>query len=238
MKPKIYELLEKYYSNYVGGTTLFRHLVYSHLTKDSIILDVGAGDGTGFQHDFRGRVKKIVGLDVIDEVAENPFLDEWVKSDICDTPFDDCCFDVIYSTYVFEHIQNSQAMVKEIHRILKPGGVVIVRTPNLWHYTVMLSRFTPYWIHTLLRTRVQNSRAEDVFPTVYRINTKSKIAKVFKTCGFEIDTIQMIEREPSYLTWSALAFLFGVAYERMVNRFDFLSCFRANIFAVFRKPAT
>ena len=238
MKPRICKFLQRYYSDYVDGTTLFRNMVSSYLTEDSIVLDAGAGNGTGFQHDFCGRVRKVVGLDIVDEVADNPFLDEWVKADICDMPFDDCQFDVIYSTYVFEHIQKPSAMVKEFHRVLKPGGVVVFRTPNLWNYTTIFSRYTPYCIHKLFRTHLSDVHAEDVFPTVYRINTKRKVIKLFNECGFEVDIIQMIEREPSYLMWSAIAFLLGVLYERVLNRFDSLSCFRANIFAVFRRPAT
>lgn len=237
MKPRIHKLSQKYYGDHVGGTTLFRNMVRSYLTRDSIVLDAGAGSGIGFQHDFRGKVRKVVGLDVVDEVADNPFLDEWVKADICITPFDDCYFDVIFSTYVFEHIQNTAAMVKEIYRILKPGGVLVVRTPNLWHYTTTFSRYTPYWIHKLFRVHLEDAATEDVFPTVYRINTKRKMTKLFKACNFEIDTIQMVERVPSYLMWSVPAFLLGVLYERVVNRFNFLSFFRANIFAVLRKPS-
>ena len=202
VKTTIQGLLRKYYGGYVGGTALFRSVVCSHLTKDSIVLDVGAGNGTGFQFDLRDEAKKIVGLDVSDEVALNPFLDEWVKADICDTPFDDCHFDVIYSNYVFEHIERPSAMVEELFRISKPGGVVVVRTPNLWHYTATVSRCTPHWFHTLFRTRLKNARAEDVFPTVYRINTRGRIAEIFKASNFEIDTILMVEREPSYLMWS------------------------------------
>jgi hypothetical protein len=40
----------------------------------------------------------------------------------------------------------------------------------------------------------------------------------------------MVEAEPSYLMFNTLAFLMGVAYERAVNRAEWLQGLRANIF--------
>lgn len=46
----------------------------------------------------------------------------------------------------------------------------------------------------------------------------------------------LVEREPSYMMFSGLAFLLGYCYERLVNASEALATFRANIFAVLRKP--
>ncbi len=48
-------------------------------------------------------------------------------------PFEDEYFDVIYSADVFEHITlaTKEAVVKELYRVLKPGGRVVIKTPNL-----------------------------------------------------------------------------------------------------------
>lgn len=48
-------------------------------------------------------------------------------------PFPDEHFDAIYSADVFEHItlETKEAVVKELYRVLKPGGRVVIKTPNL-----------------------------------------------------------------------------------------------------------
>lgn len=47
-------------------------------------------------------------------------------------PFDDESFDSIVSFEVFEHVQNLEAMVAELHRVAKPGATFLVTTPFLF----------------------------------------------------------------------------------------------------------
>lgn len=56
-------------------------------------------------------------------------------------PFADETFDVVYSPDVFEHItlEVKQAVVKEIYRVLKPGGIVVIKTPNLDYLRVSIN---------------------------------------------------------------------------------------------------
>lgn len=54
-------------------------------------------------------------------------------------PFKDAAFKVVFSTDVIEHIPNTKALFKEIYRIAKPGGSVILGTPDFnrlsWNIT-------------------------------------------------------------------------------------------------------
>ena len=45
-------------------------------------------------------------------------------------PFDDNGFDIIFTKSVIEHIHDPTHLMKEIYRILKPGGIIIVLTPD------------------------------------------------------------------------------------------------------------
>lgn len=46
-------------------------------------------------------------------------------------PFEDNTFDLVTCTEAFEHIENYHRVVREVHRILKPGGVFFVSVPNM-----------------------------------------------------------------------------------------------------------
>lgn len=54
----------------------------------------------------------------------------FIVGDIMELRFPDNEFDVIISTEVLEHLEQPVIAVKEFHRILKPGGVAIITTPN------------------------------------------------------------------------------------------------------------
>lgn len=55
-------------------------------------------------------------------------------------PFEDNTFDVVNASFVLEHLVQTDVFVKEIRRVLKPGGHAMVTVPNLasWHNVLFL----------------------------------------------------------------------------------------------------
>ena len=49
----------------------------------------------------------------------------------CKLPYCDNYFEVVTITEVIEHLENYHCVLKEIYRVLKPGGLVVVSTPNI-----------------------------------------------------------------------------------------------------------
>jgi 2-polyprenyl-3-methyl-5-hydroxy-6-metoxy-1,4-benzoquinol methylase len=105
--------------------------VVSELNLGGRILDYGAGVGN--------LVRRLVDLKIFDEVhaADIMAMPEdlhgvvWSQQDL-NTPlmgYDDY-FDVIVSAEVIEHLENPRAMVRDLYRICKPGGHLLVTTPN------------------------------------------------------------------------------------------------------------
>ena len=85
-------------------------------------------------------VTEITGVDVkleFDYEKENSGFDSKISiigtnAELNDSlPFENERFDVIIASQVIEHIPNTDIFVKEIYRILAPGGYAIVSTPNL-----------------------------------------------------------------------------------------------------------
>jgi len=53
-----------------------------------------------------------------------------VKADICDLPFSDNSYDVIFCNHVLEHIPDDTKAMQELYRVLKPGGMGIFQIPQ------------------------------------------------------------------------------------------------------------
>jgi SAM-dependent methyltransferase len=109
------------------------------------LLDLGTHAG-----EFTMRVAKrlgaasVSGVELIDEHAAEARGRgiEVVGADLnARLPFDDASFDVIHSNQVIEHLWNTDNMLREIRRLLKPDGYAVVSTNNLasWHNVVSLA---------------------------------------------------------------------------------------------------
>jgi hypothetical protein len=118
------------------------------------------------------------------------------------------------------------------------GGIYCFRTPNRWHYVTIASSLVPHSMHVRFanKLRALDDDAHDPWPTVYRANTRSRLGRLAKSNCFQVEELRMIEGEPSYGAAHALLFYPMMAYERLVNSGDFLSCFRVNILGTLRKP--
>jgi len=76
---------------------------------------------------FLKRFKKQKNLQYTTTDLNSPIAD--VKADICNLPFENNCFDFIICNHVLEHIPNDTKAMKELYRILAPGGSAILQVP-------------------------------------------------------------------------------------------------------------
>lgn len=77
---------------------------------------------------FLQRFRKQKNLDYITSDLESPIAD--VKADICDLPFEDNAFDVVFCNHVLEHIPDDTKAMQELYRVLKPNGMGIFQIPQ------------------------------------------------------------------------------------------------------------
>lgn len=77
---------------------------------------------------FYKRFRKQANLEYITTDLESPLAD--VKADICNLPFESDAFDVILCNHVLEHIPDDTQAMKELFRVLKPGGMGIFQIPQ------------------------------------------------------------------------------------------------------------
>ena len=190
------------------GAFVFFSMIADLLEPGHTVVDFGAGRGNqaeargvvGALSRFKGRCARSVGVDVDPVVLENPYVDESYLIDAdARTPLPDASADIVFSYAVLEHVADPAAFVAEVRRILKPGGWFCAWTPNKWGYVALGARLIPNRYHArLIRTVEPGGRdAHDVFPTVYRMNTRSAIRRWFGTAGFE-DFSFTYNGHPSY----------------------------------------
>ena len=214
----------------------FADTVKDHLQPDYHILDFGAGRGKNQILNFRDLVAHFAGADVDEGILENPFLDE-AKLFVLGQPldFEDNQFDLIFSCNVLEHVGDPGPVFSEMRRILKPGGIFISKTTNKNHYVALVARCTPLWFHKCFN-RLRGREAVDTFPTTYRCNSKKLIETLAEQSSLDVDGIQFWEWRPEYLRINPITYLFGIAYEKLVNCSSLLQKFRAVMVVSLKKP--
>lgn len=77
---------------------------------------------------FYNRFKKLKNLDYTTTDLNSPLAD--VKADITKLPFADNSYDFILCNHVLEHIPDDTKAMKELYRILRPGGTAILQIPQ------------------------------------------------------------------------------------------------------------
>lgn len=96
------------------------------------ILDAGCGTGALLDRLQRRSDAEVYGLDFSGQAlayTRQRGHDHLVQADLTRLPFPDGTFDVITALDVVEHIREDEGALREVHRVLRPGGVLLVSVP-------------------------------------------------------------------------------------------------------------
>jgi len=121
-------------------------------TRPLIGLDIGCGDGTHLEW-LRGYVSELYASDynIMRLVRARTFNQArcLFMADITNYPVNDNTFDVIFFNHVLEHIPDDVSALAELHRVLKPGGLLVLGTPNegVWFWQLAY-RLQPRMVRT------------------------------------------------------------------------------------------
>jgi len=167
----------------------------------------------------------VVGID-LDQGAlrAHPYLELRIVGSIEALPVAGDSFDVVTANMVVEHVQRPDLLFQEVHRVLKPGGVFLVHTPNRSGYTTTLTRAIPPRWRPALANVLQGRDERDVYPTFYRANTIRALRDIAERHAFVVTDLQTIGSSPQ---------LYRVPVARNIETFC-LRLFRAKPLARFR----
>lgn len=133
---------------------LHRYLIAAELARGLDVLDVASGEGYG-SFLLSHVAKTVVGVDIAD-IAVNNATQKYVQDNlkfVCasctDMPLDDASVDLVVSFETIEHHDQHEAMLAEIKRVLRPGGILLISSPNRPEYDKTLSEPNIYHVKEL-----------------------------------------------------------------------------------------
>ena len=130
--------LEKDYWWFVGVRKMVHNLLEINLKNKKLkILDVGCGTG-GLMDELTQKGHSVWGLDISQEALEFCALRGHINLKLgsaTSIPFEDQSFDVVTGIGVIEHLEDDDKFLKEVRRVLRPGGSFVMLTSSfqwLW----------------------------------------------------------------------------------------------------------
>ena len=160
-------------------------MAINFLSPNGRLLELGAG--TGWQAQELHKLGYVVSA--IDIPSSNymssriyPVIDYDGKT----IPFENNTFDIVFSSNVLEHIAHIYEFQDEIHRVLKPGGVVVHILPSsYWRFWSSLTEILKSWRPPL----VHGEQARNVFEEIFYFS-RYAWKRLFRKSGWEISKVQ------------------------------------------------
>lgn len=106
--------------------------LYNSAKGEKSFLDIGCATGLLVEH-MKKHNWNARGVELCGPAAEYGSLErniEIFSGTVEQACYDDCTFDVVHCSHLIEHLNNPDAFMDEVYRILKPGGLFLCITPN------------------------------------------------------------------------------------------------------------
>ena len=143
------------------------------------VLDVGCGTGVNAEQ-LRTMGHRVFGVD-LSPTAVGGFRKAGFAGAVADAsttlPFAEASFDLVFASEVIEHLADGESFLKELRRVLKPGGRLLLSTPN--------SAFWVYRIYAL----AGRTLTEVQHPGHVRFYSKRSLAAQIRTAGFAVEEV-------------------------------------------------
>ncbi|MBF6332953.1 class I SAM-dependent methyltransferase [Nocardia transvalensis] len=167
-----------------------RHeIVYARLLErcaGRVVLEAGSGEGYGANM-IAGVAERVIGLDYDASAVEHvraayPRV-EMVMGNLADLPVDDGSVDVVVNFQVIEHLWDQAQFLRECLRVLRPGGELLISTPN--RITFSPGRDTPL---NPFHTRELNA---------------AELSELLVAAGFEVEVMTGVHHGPELVALDA-----------------------------------
>jgi len=133
-----------------------RYALARQFVADKDVLDIASGEGYG-SHYLSEKAKSVIGVDIfLDAVnfAKSKYISpnlEYRNGSCAAIPLNDHSVDVVVSFETIEHHTQHEEMFSEIKRVLRPGGLLIISSPDKHNYTEVPNQINEYHVKELYR---------------------------------------------------------------------------------------
>jgi len=159
----------------VAGEIWYEHWHRYHFAAPLVagrrVLDVACGEGYGSALLAR-TAARVTGADIAAPAIAHARTRysglanlDFCEADCAALPFADASFDVVVSFETIEHITAQQAFLREVRRVLQPGGFVVLSCPNKAEYTDARDHVNEFHVRELYRDEFARLLASE-FPQV------------------------------------------------------------------------
>lgn len=130
--------------------------VIQSIPPQTTLLDIGCGRSAQFLKSIAIHLKQGVGLDFKVDPEETKNIKTLSFQFTEKLPFEDQSFEVVTLLAVLEHIENEQAILQEIYRVLTPGGKLILTVPSLWSKPIL--EFLAYHLKIISKAEIRDHK--------------------------------------------------------------------------------
>jgi|SRR5665213_2420201 len=112
---------------------IYRYRFAAGYVHNKEVLDIACGEGYGVKALEKSGAAKVVGIDISPESCEHAKMKYGVDARVGSAeaiPVENSCMDVVVSFETIEHVPRPDIFLDECRRVLRPGGVLIISTPN------------------------------------------------------------------------------------------------------------
>jgi SAM-dependent methyltransferase len=173
--------------------------LYRYVDNGTAWLDLGCGRRllpawrADSERQLVARAQHVFGIDLdFDSLLDNESLGSLCQSTVAALPFANDSFTLVTANMVMEHVDDPPAMLRELRRVLRPGGHLIFHTPNARAFPTVVTRLMPDTIKQRAAYVLDGRDSKDVFPTYYRANSPSTIRGLAATAGFDVAELHLV----------------------------------------------
>lgn len=150
---------ERYLPEFDGDWTLehlHRYLLACELAADKIVLDIACGDGYGSAMLAKHAVE-VIGVDIDSPTVERARSKykannlRFLQGSATVIPMGDSSVDLVVSFETIEHLTEQESMLCEIHRVLRPSGMLLISSPDKYEYSDVPGYQNPFHPKELYR---------------------------------------------------------------------------------------
>jgi len=217
-----------------------------YLTRPVRWLDAGCGwrllakTLEPLENELVGRAGIVVGVDLdSSNLRKHVNISRRVSASLDSLPFPDASFDLVTCNMVVEHLPAPSTTFQEMSRVLAPGGVLMVHTPNSRNYLVFANILAKKLLprSMILKLIGDGRAAEDIYPTFYRANDARSLGDLGESVNLKPESVRFLSHSRPYTRFFAPAAFLELLLMRAIMTHPF-DRFGTTIVMVFRKQPT